>query len=57
MDTIELAGKAMGLISVVPFIDVDFTSAVFRFQSSRWGKPITVFTSSIKIPASVAFGF
>ncbi len=29
LDTVEIDGVPMGLISVVPFIDVDFTSAVF----------------------------
>jgi len=31
LDTIEIDGEEKGLISVVPFIDVDFTSAVFPF--------------------------
>ncbi|MFG1489973.1 DUF2071 domain-containing protein, partial [Oceanospirillum sp. HFRX-1_2] len=28
LDTVQIDGVEMGLISVVPFIDVDFTSAV-----------------------------
>jgi len=38
LDTIELDGQTMGLISVVPFIDVDFTSAVFPFPNFTMGQ-------------------
>ena len=38
LDTIELDGQEMGLISVVPFIDVDFTSAVFPFPKFTMGQ-------------------
>ena len=38
LDTIEINGKAHGLISVVPFIDVDFTSAVFPFPKFTMGQ-------------------
>ena len=38
LDTIDLNGQKMGLISVVPFIDVDFTSAVFPFPKFTMGQ-------------------
>lgn len=38
LDTVEVDGQAMGLISVVPFIDVDFTSAVFPFPKFTMGQ-------------------
>ena len=38
LDTIEVQGQEMGLISVVPFIDVDFTSAVFPFPNFTMGQ-------------------
>ena len=38
LDTIELNGREHGLISVVPFIDVDFTSAVYPFPKFRIGQ-------------------
>jgi len=38
LDTVEVDGQEMGLISVVPFIDVDFTSAVFPFPKSSMGQ-------------------
>ncbi|TVP46636.1 MAG: DUF2071 domain-containing protein [Halomonas sp.] len=38
LDTVELDGQQMGLISVVPFIDVDFTSAVFPFPKFTMGQ-------------------
>lgn len=38
LDTIEIEGQEMGLISVVPFIDVDFTSAVFPFPKFTMGQ-------------------
>lgn len=38
LDTIEIDGQEMGLISVVPFIDVDFTSAVFPFPKFTMGQ-------------------
>lgn len=38
LDTIELNGEQMALISVVPFIDVDFTSAVFPFPKFTMGQ-------------------
>lgn len=38
LDTIEIDGQKMGLISVVPFIDVDFTSAVFPFLKFTMGQ-------------------
>ncbi|WP_417422490.1 hypothetical protein [Halomonas sp.] len=37
LDTVEIDGQSMGLISVVPFIDVDFTSAVFPFPKFTMG--------------------
>ena len=38
LDTVEISGESKGLISVVPFIDVDFTSAVFPFPKFRMGQ-------------------
>ncbi|MBT2773620.1 DUF2071 domain-containing protein [Halomonas sp. ISL-60] len=38
LDAVEIDGQAMGLISVVPFIDVDFTSAVFPFPKFTMGQ-------------------
>ncbi len=38
LDTIEVNGQRLGLISVVPFIDVDFTSAVFPFPKFTMGQ-------------------
>lgn len=38
LDTIELDGVEKALISVVPFIDVDFTSAVYPFPKFRMGQ-------------------
>lgn len=38
LDTVEVEGEEMGLISVVPFIDVDFTSAVFPFPNFTMGQ-------------------
>lgn len=38
LDTIEIDGQEMGLISVVPFIDVNFTSAVFPFPNFTMGQ-------------------
>lgn len=38
LDTVDINGKEMGLISVVPFIDVDFTSAVFPFPKFTMGQ-------------------
>ena len=38
LDTIEINGQELGLISVVPFIDVDFTSAVFPFPKFTMGQ-------------------
>jgi len=38
LDTVEVDGQEMGLISVVPFIDVDFTSAVFPFPKLTRGQ-------------------
>lgn len=38
LDTVEIGGQEMGLISVVPFIDVDFTSAVFPFPKFTMGQ-------------------
>ncbi|WP_272997035.1 DUF2071 domain-containing protein [Paraglaciecola chathamensis] len=38
LDTVEIDGQEMGLISVVPFIDVDFTSAVFPFPKFTMGQ-------------------
>jgi hypothetical protein len=38
LDTVEVNGNEMGLISVVPFVDVDFTSAVFPFPKFTMGQ-------------------
>ncbi len=38
LDTISIDGQEMGLVSVVPFIDVDFTSAVFPFPRFTMGQ-------------------
>lgn len=38
LDTIEVNERSLGLISVVPFIDVDFTSAVFPFPKFTMGQ-------------------
>ena len=38
LDTILLDGQEKALLSVVPFIDVDFTSAVFPFPKFRMGQ-------------------
>lgn len=38
LNTVEINGKEMGLISVVPFIDIDFTSAVFPFPKFTMGQ-------------------
>lgn len=38
LDTIQINGKPKALISVVPFIDVDFTSAVFPFPNFTMGQ-------------------
>ncbi|MEZ7502399.1 DUF2071 domain-containing protein [Psychrobacter sp. Arc29] len=38
LDVVEIGGQEMGLISVVPFIDVDFTSAVFPFPKFTMGQ-------------------
>jgi len=38
LDTVEVNGQEMGLISVVPFIDVDFTSAVYPFPKFTMGQ-------------------
>lgn len=38
LDTVEIDGQEMGLISVVPFIDIDFTSAVFPFPKFTMGQ-------------------
>lgn len=38
LDTIQFEGEEMGLISVVPFIDIDFTSAIFPFPNFTMGQ-------------------
>ncbi|MBN7796326.1 DUF2071 domain-containing protein [Parahaliea mediterranea] len=38
LDLVDIGGELKGLISVVPFIDVDFTSAVFPFPKFRMGQ-------------------
>lgn len=38
VDTITIAGRPKGLISVVPFIDVDFTTAVYPFPTFTMGQ-------------------
>ena len=38
LDTIEYKAKTVALMSVVPFIDVDFTSAVYPFPKFKMGQ-------------------
>ena len=38
LDTVSIGGEEKGLISVVPFMDVDFTSAVFPFPRFTMGQ-------------------
>lgn len=38
LDTVQIDGREKALISVVPFLDVDFTSAVFPFPRFRMGQ-------------------
>ena len=38
LDTLHINGEEKALISVVPFIDVDFTSAVYRFPKFTMGQ-------------------
>lgn len=38
LDTVEINGEEKALISVVPFIDVDFTSAVYPFPKFTMGQ-------------------
>lgn len=38
LDTVEIDGQTRALLSVVPFIDKDFTSAVFPFFKFRMGQ-------------------
>jgi hypothetical protein len=38
LDTVQIDGKEKALISVVPFIDVDFTSAVYPFPKFTMGQ-------------------
>ena len=38
LDTVVIDGREVGLISVVPFVDVDFTSAVFSFPKFTMGQ-------------------
>lgn len=38
LDTVEIAGRERALLSVVPFLDVDFTSAVHPFPRFRMGQ-------------------
>ncbi|ROQ30499.1 DUF2071 domain-containing protein [Gallaecimonas pentaromativorans] len=38
LDTVHIGGEAMGLVSVVPFIDVDFTSARYPFPKFTMGQ-------------------
>lgn len=38
LDTVELAGGRKALISVVPFVDVDFTSAAYPFPNFTMGQ-------------------
>jgi hypothetical protein len=38
LDTVEINGSEKGLVSVVPFIDVDFTSAVYPFPKFTMGQ-------------------
>lgn len=38
LDTVEIKGQERALLSVVPFMDVDFTSAVYPFPKFRMGQ-------------------
>jgi hypothetical protein len=38
LDTVQIDGQEKALISVVPFVDVDFTSAVFPFPNFTMGQ-------------------
>jgi hypothetical protein len=38
LDTLQIGGEEKALISIVPFIDVDFTSAVFPFPNFTMGQ-------------------
>ncbi|MGE3347501.1 MAG: DUF2071 domain-containing protein [Ramlibacter sp.] len=38
LDTVEIEGRRKALISVVPFIDIDFTSAKYPFPKFRMGQ-------------------
>jgi len=38
LDTVEIDGLEMALVSVVPFVDIDFTSAVYPFPKFRMGQ-------------------
>jgi len=38
LDTVQIDGQERALLSVVPFIDVDFTSAVYPFPKFRMGQ-------------------
>jgi hypothetical protein len=38
LDTVTINGEEKALVSVVPFIDIDFTSAVFPFPKFRMGQ-------------------
>lgn len=38
LDSIQVDGQEMGLVSVVPFIDLDFTSAVYPFPRFTMGQ-------------------
>lgn len=38
LDEMEIDGRAQALISVVPFLDVDFTSAIFPFPKFQMGQ-------------------
>jgi hypothetical protein len=38
LDTITIEGQEKALISVVPFVDVDFTSAVYPFPKFTMGQ-------------------
>lgn len=38
LDTVQIHGEERALLSVVPFIDVDFTSAVYPFPKFRMGQ-------------------
>lgn len=37
-DTVQINGQTKGLLSVVPFLDVDFTSAVYPFPKLKMGQ-------------------